>query len=256
MGHVHLGELPRTRQWRQVVALIAAGAGVSQVAQATMEAAQRGLAGSGSDRGLVDVLRLLIHLPLAARTGDYLENLADLGLTFEGAPTLIELNAAVAELLDKVVATNGRSDLNEMAQMAAVETIAATLGPRVQSVLVTAPEVVRHELGRLSTVAEFGKFMRGYYARFAERYLGYFLSRELTHHVGEGRRFATLAQLGEYTKGLSLHCYEAAKIVESFCGEWVSKTKWQQGGISRRQTVFFAHGAAIKLADELKQGAA
>lgn len=41
MGHTRLGELPRTRKWQQVVALIEGGAGTWQVANATMAAARR-----------------------------------------------------------------------------------------------------------------------------------------------------------------------------------------------------------------------
>jgi len=43
MGHIRLGELPRTRKWAQVVGLIEGGAGSAQVANATITAAERGL---------------------------------------------------------------------------------------------------------------------------------------------------------------------------------------------------------------------
>ena len=39
MGHIRLGQLPRTRKWRDVVELVAVGADVSQVANATIRAA-------------------------------------------------------------------------------------------------------------------------------------------------------------------------------------------------------------------------
>jgi len=43
MGHTRLGDLPRTRKWQEVVALVAGGAGVCQVANAVIQAAERGL---------------------------------------------------------------------------------------------------------------------------------------------------------------------------------------------------------------------
>lgn len=49
MGHTRLGELPRTRKWQQVVALIEGGAGTWQVANATMAAAERGLNLAGQE---------------------------------------------------------------------------------------------------------------------------------------------------------------------------------------------------------------
>ena len=43
MGHIRLGNLPKTRKWQQVVDLIEGGAGTAQVANATITAAERGL---------------------------------------------------------------------------------------------------------------------------------------------------------------------------------------------------------------------
>ena len=40
MGHVRLGKLPRTRKWREVVDLLAAGVGPAQVADATLRTAE------------------------------------------------------------------------------------------------------------------------------------------------------------------------------------------------------------------------
>jgi len=38
VGHIRLGQLPRTRKWRDIVELVAAGADVPQVANATIKA--------------------------------------------------------------------------------------------------------------------------------------------------------------------------------------------------------------------------
>lgn len=59
MGHIRLGTLPRTRKWIQVLDLIGGGAGTPEVAAATMEASQRGLAKAASDPGLVHTVWLL-----------------------------------------------------------------------------------------------------------------------------------------------------------------------------------------------------
>ena len=49
MGHIRLGNLPRTRKWRQLIALIEVGAGAAQVANATIDAADRGLKEAAKD---------------------------------------------------------------------------------------------------------------------------------------------------------------------------------------------------------------
>jgi len=81
MGHIRLGELPRTRKWVQVVGLIEGGAGTAQVANATITAAECGLSLASEDKGLVDTIWLLTQLPLAAKSDNFAESLRRCGLS-------------------------------------------------------------------------------------------------------------------------------------------------------------------------------
>jgi hypothetical protein len=81
------------------------------------------------------------------------------------------------------------------------------------------------------------------------------VSRAVSHHVGEGRRFRTLAQQGEFTKALGTHSQEASKIIGEFSGGWFSKTNWEKKGISRQDAAGFTHVAMKKIVAELKEGA-
>jgi hypothetical protein len=65
-----------------------------------------------------------------------------------------------------------------------------------------------------------------------------------------------LARQSEFSKALATHCHEAALVVEQFSGEWFSKTKWEQGEITRQKTAGFISHAMTKLVGQLKQGAA
>ena len=49
MGHQHLGTLPGSRKWRQVVQLISGGADVKELAAATSAAAENPMADAGND---------------------------------------------------------------------------------------------------------------------------------------------------------------------------------------------------------------
>lgn len=75
MGHIRLGNLPRTRKWQQVVALIEGGAGTAQIANATITAAEKGLKLAAEDKGLVETIWLLTQLPLAARSDNFAQAL-------------------------------------------------------------------------------------------------------------------------------------------------------------------------------------
>ncbi len=62
MGHIRLGELPRTRKWSQVVGLIEGGAGTAQVASVTINAADKGLGLAAKDQGVVETIWLLSRM--------------------------------------------------------------------------------------------------------------------------------------------------------------------------------------------------
>jgi hypothetical protein len=256
MGHIRLGALPLTRKWAEVVALIAGGARAGQIANAAIRAAERDLSAAGEDQGLVEAVWLLSQLPLAARSEDFPEALRGCGLTISESPSLMEVVGAFADALDSRLAKGGgRTDLGEMAQTAAAETIAGEIGSRTHSLFGTSPEDVRAAFRELATVKPFGAFARRFYARLTTKVLDYFLSRALAGHTGEGRRFTTLAQQDAFTRALETHCGEASVIVETYSGEWLSTTRWEKGDIARADAARFASYALKKLLSELKEGA-
>lgn len=256
MGHVRLGNLPRTRKWRDVVALIQGGAGTVQLANATISAAEQGLRLAAEDKGLVETIWLLTQIPLAARSDDFAGSLRNAGLNVSDAPSLMEVVGALSDAIDSRLANNGgRTDLGEMAQMAAAETISKEVGGRTQSLFGTTPADVQSAFSQLATNKQFSGFARQFFSRLTNKCLDYFLSRAMAHHVGEGKRFATLAQQSDFSKALETHCQEASKIVEVFSGGWFSKTNWEQKGIPRDNAAGFAHVAMKKIVAELKEGA-
>jgi hypothetical protein len=257
MGHIRLGDLPRTRKWSQVVGLIEGGAGTAQIATATINAAEKGLGIAAEDKGVVETIWLLSKLPLAARSNDFTRALRDCGLSVKDSPGLMEIVGAVTGAIDaRMPNCKGRSDLGEMAQMAAAETLAEVIGTRTRSLFGTTPEDVRQAFSELATNKQFSIFAKDFFARFTNKCMNSFLSRALSHYVGEGQRFTTLSQQAEFTNALETHCKEAARIVEEFSGGWFSKKNWETGGaITREDSAAFTGYAMKKLVDELKQGA-
>jgi hypothetical protein len=254
MGHIRLGELPRTRKWEQVVELIKHDGDAPAIAAATLDAAEKGFQKAAEDEGLGRATWLLTQLPLAARDPNYLERLKALGVTVDGAPGLAELVGAFTDAIDgQMRRTGGRTDFGEMAQMAAAETLTKILGERSRSLFGTSPADVQRELAALGTTKQFGTLARDFFARLTRRYLTFYLSRELSNHVGGERRFAGMSEHAEFNAALDLHCRQASKIVEEFAGSWFSKTNWKTG-ISPDDVRGFAWVALKKLRAELRKG--
>src|SRR4051812_19264349 len=101
MGHTRLGDLPRTRAWREVVALLVGGAGAAQLARATINAAERGLNLAAEDRGLVETVHLLMQLPVAARSDDFAGALRRMGLDVPDDPGVMDVAAAFSAAVDR-----------------------------------------------------------------------------------------------------------------------------------------------------------
>jgi hypothetical protein len=91
MGHVRLKRLPASKKWAQVVALLADGAPVGDIARASAEASDAALAHARRDATLVHSFWLLTQLPLAARSPDLAAAARALGVDISSEPTLIEL---------------------------------------------------------------------------------------------------------------------------------------------------------------------
>ena len=254
MGHIRLGRLPRTRRWQEVVALVGGGGDALDVANATMDAVQQDFASAVGDPGLVEAVFLLTQVPEAARAEDFAARLRDLHVHVSDQPSLAELAAAITGAVDRQVRQAGqRSDLGEMARVSAVEAITAITGDRAASLFGTTPEDVQRELGRLATQKQFGGLAQEFFARFTERTLTYWVSRELPTHVGEGRRFDSAAEQRAFQDAVGLHARQAARIVETFAGGWFSKAR-HDGRLDRENTARFVAYALKKMRMELRQG--
>jgi hypothetical protein len=254
MGHLRLGQLPRTRKWNEVVELIKQNGDAAFIAAAALEAADKGFGEAAEDEGLGRATWLLTQLPLAARDPEFQGRLASLGIEVENAPGLFDLVGAFTDAVDaQMRRSGGRTDFGEMAQMAAAETLTAILGERTQNFFGSSPAELQRELAALGTKKQFGTLARDFFSRLTRRFLTFFLSRELSNHVGGDRRFANTSEHVAFNRALERHCKEASRIVEDFAGSWFSKTNWQKG-ITPEGARGFAWVALNKLRSELRKG--
>ncbi len=219
MGHTRLGRLPRTRKWIQVLDLIGGGAGIPEVAAATMEASQQGLTNAAEDKGLVHTLWLLTQIPLAARKQNFSKELQNLGLVVSQNPSLLELVGAFTGAVDDhLCRSGGRTDLGEMAQIAAAETLTSLATASVEMLFGTKITDVQEDLGRFATKKQFSTLAREFFSRLTTKYLNYFLSRELSNYVSGDGRFINTNKHAEFNEALELHCKQASRIIEEFSG--------------------------------------
>ena len=233
MGHVQLGVLPKSRKWRQVVDELRLGAGIEEIAGLAAEAAETSLQAAASDPAFLHSFWLLTQVPLAARGPAFAEDLGHLGIDVTGPPSLMSVVAALSAAVDRHARENGgRTDLGEMAQMAAVESLTAMVAPTLPSLFEPRPEEVQRAIGRLAGGDRFAALAREFFARLTQRSLDYYLSRELSNHIGAGERFADDHERSQFDQALDRHCREASRIVEEFAGGWYGKNVYQGDGLT------------------------
>jgi len=259
MGHTRLGQLPRTRKWRDVVELIAAGADVPQVANATIKAAESAFSFVNDDCGYNQAVWLMAQLGLAAGKDKPLEYLRTQGVDIPANTSLPGVVVALTEALDNhSAAKGGHSDLGELAQRALVDAVIQRLEPKLrqQSLFNMQADDTQRVLSELRKPKEFAQLSRQFYSRLMNECMNYFLSQTLATNLGAGQRFPTTNQMAQFEEALGTHCREASAIVEQFSGEWFSKHRYEeQGSISRDSVRGFASWALKKMKDELKAGA-
>lgn len=252
MGHSRVGMLPNTAPWRKVVGLVAGNAPVPVVATATTEAAHLGLELADGDPGLCHAFYLLSQVVLAARQENLSEALAELGIKIPAQPSVLDVAAGFTEAVDKhLQSTWSRTDVGEMAQLAAAESLTAVLSDRASSLFGATSAELQDAIRGCSTPTGFSSLAHDFFSRFTQRFLTYHLSRELSNHVGEGRRFGNPREHTAFVDELKVHCREAALIVRDFAGKWHSKTTFE-GGITPTKAKGFVHVALDKLRRELK----
>lgn len=170
MGHVRLGSLPRSRAWKEVVGLITAGADVSQIANATIRAADKAFTFVLNDKGFTEAVWLMTQLAIAAKKENLGEHLQSLGVNLPQDTSLPDLAAAVSEALDNKLESNGgRSDLGEMSQRALVGALVEHISPKLPSLFAPGPDDVRAALAALGKKREFGELSRTFFAKLTQR---------------------------------------------------------------------------------------
>lgn len=230
MGNRRLGTLAGTAPWRRVIALIADGADIAVIATATTQAALNGLEKARGDKGLTYSFFLLARFALAARDDDFTGALREEGLNVSSDPDVFDIAAAFTETVDqRLFLTRRRTDLGEMAQLAAIEALTGLLKQGSADLFGTTPAEVSREAKQLSTAQGFGTLAREFFAHFAQRFLTYHLGRELPLHIGGNGRFADPQDHNDFVNQLAVHCREAAAIVRDFASDWYSKALSPKG---------------------------
>lgn len=257
MGHNRLGDLPRTRRWKDVVDLLRdAPADTAHLGAALVEAADSRFLELAREPTLAYPLWLLARIAWASRSTRFLAELGRLGIQANPSSSALDIIGAVGERVRREALTGPPSGhLSEFAVHALRSCLTATVATQDRSLFDSGLTDVQRAFRTFSTQVRFGELARRFFADFMSRALLSFVEREIGKHVG-GAAIPHPSDSAEFRHALDTHTWEAAAIVERFAGEWYSKHNWQTGGdITPDEAQGFVAQGLRKLRGELKRGA-
>ncbi len=197
-----------------------------------------------------DFLSALAHLGFPAPKASITVPVLDVGATDYD---IFDLVASYTATVDRHLRqTQSRTDIGELAQQAAAESLTALCGSRSETLFGSSLETVRDSLRSLSSQSGFATLAQDYFARVTRKYLLYHLSRELSNHVGSGRRFQSVDEHNDFLRAVDDHCHVCSRMLRRFAGEWYKKANWQEGISLRKAKGFTAH-ALDKMCFALRQ---
>ena len=264
MGHTRLGPLPKTKSWNQVVDSLTGGSfqgyslpdaasRVSEIAAQTLKAAKVTLAQAKTDAGVRYTFYLLTQIASASRGSNWEQALASHGIRLSGHSTVFDLTVEVQGAIDRHLSrtSHGSSDLGEMAQQAVGEALTSLLSAGKPGLFDDSDsDDLKDAVRQFSTKKGFGQLGQRFFGNFLARFLNFHLSRATAAGLGSPR-LQNMGKIGEFNNALNLHCDQSARIVRDFCGEWYSKTQYEQG-INPSNSARFLAIAVRKLRSELQ----
>ena len=205
MGHIHLGRLPRTRLWKEVVSLLEDRATVEDVAAASAHAAEMDLLNASRDAVFVESVRLLVNIPLAARQADFGDALRQLDLEVGSVPSLVEVVSAMTRRLEGVGrGFPERSDYSDLSMRALSQAVTDCVGTDLPGLFGASGEDVRQSFRRFSYREGIATLCRAYFGALVGSALSYWLDRSLNSQIGTDRRFARVVDRAEFDQAMQI----------------------------------------------------
>ncbi len=254
MGHIRLGRLPKTKEWRRVLEVLEApGLTAADLATATAAAAADRFESLQRDLSIGECVWTLVRIASASKSSDFAAELNDLGIDVNRASTGLGFVAEVGRVVQKrIYELRQPSVFAEMAALSLKDVLAERVIEQAKSLFGTTLADVQSACSRFGTDKGFGEAARAFFARFTARTLQFFTDKELSNYIGDNKPIKGVSAARQLNLDMERFCRESALIVEEFASGWYSKQNWLTNrAIDRSLTLDFMYYALKKLQMEL-----
>lgn len=253
MGHQRLGKLPAHRLLPEIVKyLVEGGVPTQDLVDQVTEFGQSALEHALKDPMFIEALWLLIQMPQAAASRNFISELAAIGITDVASSTDILASYTNALTNVRFRHSAGMTDLGEIASAAALSALSNELRTALPTLWTPTAADIWAPVAALKAPERFATLAHGFYANFVERVIHYYVDRNLHKMVGADRVVRSINDLESFNSAIRRHCSEAALIMKTFARDWLAKNLYRDGkNITRKDVHNFSAYTVKKLEIEL-----
>lgn len=240
MGHIRLGRLPKSKLWKEVVALLdGQPEDVPGIAAAVLDASSEALERPSTIATASRSFLILIELAQAAQRGELVAELRSKGVEARADTPLL---AALAEVSENVRTGSGgvpSDNFTDFGNLALRRALLETMGSEA-SLFGSSVQDLEAAFRRHTRGDGFGRLTKLFFGDFIARSLHSALDREQSRHVGGEQSFANVGESRAFSDALDKYARETAFIVQRFATDWYAQHHWQ-----RKETLGPRHARAF-----------
>lgn len=256
MGHERIGALPKSKQWRQVVqglsTLATHPARIDSVAVDTLGLVKDRFRALQNEPAVQGAFAFLVRVAVASRKGELPALVGSAKRQSEVAPIVVAI--ALKRSVANLGGNQERASLSEDAAVDALVKWHSSHGTALQETLFGG-ELAGDTWSILGNGAGFCELSRLYFASLSERYLSYYLEREVATALGTLQaRQDVQRDLRKHVESVSKHAFETALITQSFAAGWFNANAAAGMPTDEQVNGFVAH-AIGKMRGELNREA-
>ena len=245
MGHTRIKKSINTKPFRKVTVLINNDAGCHDIAAQVLDAAHKGFNYDLllNDNGYQEAVRLMVHLGQAAKSKDFIGYFKKLGLELSDCPNIVDLKAELAEYLERSCKGKPRTDITEIATNSLLYGIQKVVDLDQRDLLFkpTSDDYL-NSYSRLKNADNYSELGRIFFAEVMYQGLQKYLSREIPQLVSGSLRMPSIHEKRAFDSELREYCYENARVVKSFCVDWLGLHEYKLRDVDKAMPGFAKYG--------------
>ena len=257
MGHTRIGQIPKSKAWSDIVALLneeQSSIGltpeqISAIADASLLAAEEGFKKTIQDDGVCHSLYIITKILESIATNDsksrYYINIEDIKSSREFA---FLINRQIRTYL---IENNISSDKSELAQRALINSILSSTRPDQHSLLGDSDNQEKINIKELASKKGFANLSHNFFALYANYYTNFFISKITSYSTGINS-IKNIEELSNFNSQSQKHWNESASIVREFSGTWFAKKVFYEKDLQIGTVKSFLKTALDKIVAETK----